>query len=81
MRIPATKSKPAPTSAAIPVMGRPRFLAWLMVVLLVLVTVLAYQPVWHAGFIWDDDQYVTNNLTLHSLDGLRQIWCSLTATS
>src|SRR5208283_1170947 len=25
--------------------------------LLALATILAYQPVWHAGFIWDDDDY------------------------
>ena len=27
-----------------------------------------------SGFIWDDEQYVTENKTLRSLDGLRQIW-------
>lgn len=26
------------------------------------------------GFIWDDDFYVTQNLPLRTLDGLRQIW-------
>jgi tetratricopeptide (TPR) repeat protein len=51
-----------------------------MGIFLVVATVLAYQPVWHAGFIWDDDFYVTNNLALRSLDGLRQIWFSLDAT-
>jgi tetratricopeptide (TPR) repeat protein len=61
-------------------MARSHFPAWPMALLLVLVTVFAYQPVWYAGFIWDDDCYVTNNLMLHSLDGLRQIWCKLTAT-
>ena len=80
MRKPAKKSKPAPRSDVIPVMARSRFPAWLMVALLVLVTILAYQPVWHAGFIWDDDYYVTNNLPLHSLDGLRQIWFQPGAT-
>ena len=53
---------------------------WILGLFLVAATVLAYQPVWHAGFIWDDDVYVTNNLTLRSVDGLRQIWCKLTAT-
>ena len=47
---------------------------WLPVVLLVVATVLAYLPVWHAGFIWDDDAHVTKNLTLRSLEGLRRIW-------
>ena len=53
-----------------------RFFAhdWLWALTLVIVTVFAYQSVWHAGFIWDDDSYVTNNPTLHSLAGLRQIW-------
>jgi protein O-mannosyl-transferase len=31
-------------------------------------------------FIWDDDFYVTDNKTLRSLDGLRQIWFEPTAT-
>jgi Flp pilus assembly protein TadD len=54
--------------------------AWLLGALLALATILAYLPAWHAGFIWDDDSYLTDNLTLRSLSGLRQIWCSLTAT-
>jgi Tfp pilus assembly protein PilF len=32
------------------------------------------------GFIWDDDAYVTENRTLDSLDGLRQIWFEPRAT-
>jgi hypothetical protein len=47
---------------------------WLFGLFLVVATILAYQPIWHAGFIWDDDHYVTGNLTLHSLKGLWQIW-------
>jgi tetratricopeptide (TPR) repeat protein len=80
MRRPVTKSKPTLTGAATPVVLRLRFPAWLIAILLVLVTILAYQPVWHAGFIWDDDDYITNNLTLHSLAGLRQIWFEPGAT-
>jgi hypothetical protein len=53
---------------------------WFLGFLLFAATILAYQPAWHAGYIWDDDVYVTNNLTLRSLDGLRQIWCQLDAT-
>jgi tetratricopeptide (TPR) repeat protein len=41
---------------------------------LVIVTFAAYQPAWHAGFIWDDDSYVTENQALRSLDGLGRIW-------
>jgi tetratricopeptide (TPR) repeat protein len=42
--------------------------------LIVLVVFLAYLPALRAGFIWDDDAYVTNNSTLHDLGGLRRIW-------
>jgi tetratricopeptide (TPR) repeat protein len=37
-------------------------------------TIIAYLPAFRAGFIWDDPDYVTQNATLRSLDGLRQIW-------
>ena len=53
---------------------------WLFVLLLALATLLAYQPIWHAGFIWDDDSHVTGNLTLRSLGGLIRIWTVPTAT-
>jgi hypothetical protein len=48
---------------------------------LVAATVLAYQPAWHAGFIWDDDAYVTENKLLTVPDGLRRIWFSLDSPS
>jgi tetratricopeptide (TPR) repeat protein len=38
--------------------------------------VLAYQPAWQAGFIWDDDVYVTHNRLLTVPDGLQRIWFS-----
>ncbi len=41
---------------------------------LVLLTLSAYLPALHGGFVWDDDDYVTENDTLRSLDGLRRIW-------
>src|SRR5687767_3266848 len=37
-------------------------------------TLLAYLPAMNAGFIWDDDDYVTANETLRSAAGLAQIW-------
>lgn len=45
-----------------------------------LVTLAAYAPLWRAAFIWDDDNYVTRNLTLRSAEGLRQIWFDTQAT-
>ena len=42
---------------------------------LVVATLAAYWPaVRHGGFIWDDDDYVTDNRTLRSADGLKRIW-------
>jgi Flp pilus assembly protein TadD len=46
----------------------------LAAVALLMVTLLAYQPAMRAGFIWDDDDYVTNNHTLRTAEGLKQIW-------
>ena len=48
--------------------------AWLIGLLLVAATFLAYQPVWHAGFIWDDDELLTNNPVVKSADGLWRSW-------
>ena len=53
---------------------------WLPGLLLVLATVLAYQPVWQGGFLWDDDIYLTQNRMLVEPGGLKQIWFSLDST-
>lgn len=39
-----------------------------------LLVAVAYARVFAAGFIWDDDDYVTQNETLRSLAGLARIW-------
>ncbi len=44
--------------------------------LLVLATVAAFGPVFRAGFIWDDDAYVTGNTLLTAPDGWWRIWFS-----
>src|SRR5947208_9471644 len=54
---------------------------WFFCLILAVVTMLAYQPAWHGGFIWDDDEYVTNNQLLTAPDGLRRIWFSLDSPS
>jgi protein O-mannosyl-transferase len=53
----------------------------LLAMALVLVTVFAYHPAWRAGFVWDDDFYVTHNPLLSAPDGLRRIWFSLDSPS
>ncbi len=44
-------------------------------------TLLVYQQAWHAGYIWDDDVYVTQNKLLTAADGLRRIWFSFDSPS
>lgn len=39
-------------------------------------TFLAYQPVWNAGFLWDDNVMLTENRFVQSPDGLPEIWFS-----
>ena len=46
---------------------------WFFCLILAVVTLLAYQPAWHGGLLWDDDFNVATP-QLRSLDGLRRIW-------
>jgi tetratricopeptide (TPR) repeat protein len=41
---------------------------------IVLAVFAAYIPAINAGYIWDDDSYVTANIFLRDMDGLWQIW-------
>jgi tetratricopeptide (TPR) repeat protein len=43
-------------------------------------TIIAYLPAIHSGFIWDDDDNVTNNACLRNLGGLAAIWLKPGAT-
>src|ERR1019366_4999859 len=47
---------------------------WLVCLLLVVATFLAYQPVWHAGFIWDDNYYIAENALMQRADGWWRCW-------
>lgn len=51
----------------------------LLAAALVAVTLAAYLPVLDAGFIWDDDGYLTRNPLIHANDGLRRIWLTTEA--
>jgi len=42
--------------------------------------VFSYIPAMRAGFIWDDDAYVTENATLRTHDGLPRIWLEIGST-
>jgi tetratricopeptide (TPR) repeat protein len=52
----------------------------LLVGLFILSTLTAYIPAVQGGFVWDDDSYITENQTLRSLQGLRQIWLNPRST-
>jgi hypothetical protein len=45
--------------------------------LILLLTIVAYIPAMHAGFIWDDDDHLTTNPAMSAPHGLRMIWSSL----
>lgn len=49
--------------------------------LLVVLTVAVYAPVRSAGYIWDDDAYVTRNHLLETGSGLRDMWFRLGSTT
>ena len=55
-----TRSSPSPISWA--------------TAILFLMTLVAYSPVTLAGFIWDDPEYVIQNVELRTLSGLWRIW-------
>jgi tetratricopeptide (TPR) repeat protein len=46
---------------------------WFFCLILAIVTILAYQPAWHGGFVWDDAANIATP-EMRSLDGLRRIW-------
>ncbi|HUB67103.1 MAG TPA: tetratricopeptide repeat protein [Candidatus Methylacidiphilales bacterium] len=75
---------------AAPASPRPERLQddWTWGLLLALAVLATYLPVLHAGFIWDDDVFVTNNPCIIGPLGLKEIWttnaadiCPLTLTT
>ena len=49
---------------------------WWLALLLLVGTVLAYLPVWHAGLIWDDRSFIMDNPLIRRADGLWRFWFS-----
>ena len=47
---------------------------WLPGLLLLMAVIVAYMPVWWAGYIWDDDLLVTINPVIVGPLGLKEIW-------
>jgi hypothetical protein len=54
--------------------------AWRPALVLVALALVAYLPALRGGFIWDDDDYVTDNPTLRTTAGLADIWLHPTAS-
>ena len=52
---------------------------WLWGLLLILSVILAYMPVWKAGFIWDDDMNLASNPCIAGPLGLKEIWTTSAA--
>lgn len=75
---PAIVAGETPLQERVAVPCRLRGFVW--AALLIALVVLAYLPAMDAGYIWDDDDYVTENDCLRDLDGLRRIWVEPTAT-
>ena len=73
--LPKSSRKPAKSAGA----GRLPQAVWLGLII-VLATLAAYAPAFSGGFVWDDDDWVTNNQTLRSLGGLWDIWFNPAAT-
>jgi protein O-mannosyl-transferase len=46
---------------------------WSFCLILAAVTILAYQPAWRGGVLWDDEPHI-GGPELRTLDGLRRIW-------
>src|SRR5271157_3179020 len=42
--------------------------------MLILFVILAYAPIWHAGFVWDDDAMLAANPCIVGPLGLKEIW-------
>ena len=55
--------------------------ATLAVVGIFSMTLAAYVPAMQAGFIWDDDDYVTENEVIQDVGGLKRIWFEPGATT
>ena len=78
------------TTTSVGVQGVPSLFRrdWLWGLILILVVILAYTPVWKAGFVWDDEGILTANPCIVGPLGLKEIWttsaadiCPLTLTT
>lgn len=58
---------------------KPSWRNWMLALALLAIVVLAYLPAIRGGFIWDDDDHLTNNPHMNGLSGLASLWTSSAA--
>ena len=75
------RPREAPARVSTPSARSRGFPTWLVYALLLLVTLIAYAPLFMSagGWLWDDDGHVTKS-ALQTADGLRRIWFDVGAT-
>lgn len=76
LRAAAQERKHSP--AEVPAGPSPKLVTrgWWLALLLLIGTVLAYLPVWHAGLIWDDRSFIMDNPLIRGAGGLWRFWFS-----
>lgn len=81
MRLSESRQSPQP-NLLLPNLPLPNLpiAGWWAIGLLFALVLLTYAPAMMAGFIWDDDQYVTDNIHLQTAGGLWRIWFEPGAT-
>lgn len=52
----------------------------LVIPCLFIAVIAGFWPAIHSSYIWDDNNYVTENYTLRTFDGLKRIWTDTSAT-
>lgn len=81
-RPPPTAAEPAPSLLHSPGERRVELVRLAAgALLLVVLTVAVYAPVRTAGYLWDDDAYVTRNHLLETPQGLHDMWFRLGSTT
>jgi Flp pilus assembly protein TadD len=68
----APKSKP-------PDQARDKNPVWAGILLILVITFIAYIPATKAGYIWDDDDHFTENELMNDWEGFKKIWSSSSA--
>lgn len=61
------------------IQGKEYNLLWAGILVILVITFLAYLPATRAGYIWDDDDHFTENELMNDWEGFKNIWSSSSA--